>query len=249
MTKLTLTLLATALFTALPTFATPDFDSLTIRSTEINMGPTYSTSVTTIDPSSGVRTDSQMYNTDITGWEFKYSEQISDNTYWYSNYRNDRAVFTENTQIYTPAPVQIVYESEQTRMSTRQWSFGAGYILNLSPNTTLDFSGGLGRAKVKLHNYVTYDDEITNTNGSYLVKNHSYSTVAAYQVRLRHEFSEDLEFYTSIGNERWYADENETISVQTVGFHYDLFGDIALSFEFGKYDDEERTAIGAHLTF
>lgn len=249
MKKLTLTVLATTLFTAVPALATPHFDTLTIRSTEINNGPTYSTSTTLINPSTGVRTDTQTYSTDITGWEFKYSEQISDNTYWYSNYRNDRAVFTENTQIYTPAPVQIVYEREQTRMSTRQWAFGAGYIFNLSPNTTLDLSGGLGRAKVKLHNYVTFDDEITDTSGSYLVKNHSYSTIAAYQLRLRHNFSEDLEFYTSIGNERWYADENETISVQTVGFNYDFLGDFALSFEFGKYDDEERTAIGVQLSF
>jgi hypothetical protein len=241
------TLCVFACTASLSALATPSFDSLTIRSTEISAPNEHEFRTVSIDPVTGVRTDRQFQQSDINGWELKFSEQISENSYWTAGYRNDRSSSSENTQIYQPSPITISTLSQHTRFSTRQYSLGAGYIFDLSKNTTLDFSGNIGRLKLKTKDVTRYGTE--QSSQTYWQDDHNYTTIAGYQARVRHEFGDDIEFYATIGGERWYADTEDTVRVQTVGLNYFIFGDTAISFEYGKYDDEARTAIGAHFRF
>lgn len=247
MTMFTRSLIALALTTSISAFATPSFDSLTIRATNINAPSADTYNTVSVDPVSGVRTDTQNYASDVNGWELKWSEQLSDHTYWFAGYRNDRTSFTENAQMYQPSPITIMRFSNETSVSTRQYSLGAGYIFKLSDRTTVDVNGSMGRLKLKGTEFTSYTSE--NNYQTFVQSGHSYATVAGYNARLRHEFSDDFEFYASVGGERWYADEDDTISVQTVGVNYFIFDETAISVEYGKYDDEERTAVGVHFTF
>ncbi len=236
-----------ALTSSLSAMATPSFDSLTIRSTEISAPNEFPNTNLYVDPTTGATTKTQANQSDVNGWELKYSEQLNDSTYWFANFRNDRFSQTEYSQMYQPSPPDIANFFNETNVTTRQYTWGAGYIINLSENTTVDFSGSIGRMKLKVKDYFQYTAD--QTSAEFSQNKHSYSTIAGYNARLRHEFTEDLEFYTSIGGERWYADEDDTISVQTVGLNYFIFDETAISFEYGKYDDEERTAVGVHFTF
>lgn len=227
--------------------ATPSFDSLTIRSTEISAKNESPRQLISVDPNTGERTDTQFNDSDVRGWEVDYSEQLNDNTYWFAGYRNDRQSLTEHSQIYQPSPITISNYFNQTNITTRQYTLGAGYIFELSEHTTFDINGSIGRMKLKVDDFHQMDSEQTTT--TFLLRSHHYSTVAGYNARLRHEFTEDLEFYTSIGGERWYADEDDTISVQTIGLNYFIFDETAISVEYGKYDGEERSAVGVHFTF
>ena len=227
--------------------ATPSFDSLTIRSTEISAPNEFPETVYYVDPNTGREIQTQRNESDVNGWELKYSEQLNDNTYWFANYRNDRFSQTEYSQMSQPTPPVIANLFNETNVSTRHYTWGAGYIFNLSEHTTVDFSGSIGRMKLKAKDFFRYTSG--QSANSYVENVRTYSTVAGYGARFRHEFTEDLEFYTSIGGERWYADEDDTISVQTIGLNYFIFDETAISVEYGKYDDEERSAVGVHFTF
>ncbi|MDZ7903989.1 MAG: hypothetical protein U5L01_16305 [Rheinheimera sp.] len=135
---------------------------------------------------------------------------------------------TEHSQIYQPSPITISNYFNQTNITTRQYTLGAGYIFELSEHTTFDINGSIGRMKLKVDDFHQMDSEQTTT--TFLLRSHHYSTVAGYNARLHHEFTEDLEFYTSIGGERWYADEDDTISVQTIGLNYFIFDETAISY-------------------
>ncbi len=247
MTLLTRTLLTAAVITSMSTLATPSFDTLTIRATELDAPKLATSTEVTIDPTTGTRIDSQFYQSSVRGWEFNYSEQFSDRMYWSLGYQNDRATFAENSQMFQSSPLAVASYTQQTHLRTRRYTLGAGYIMPLSDNTTVDISGNIGRMKWKESESNRYDFADGYAESS--SQQNRYRTVAGYQARLRHEFGEDLEFYATLGSERWYADEDETITVQKFGLNYFIFDETAISVEFGRYDDEDRSAIGIHFTY
>lgn len=247
MTQLTRTFLTAAVFTSMSTLATPSFDTLTIRATEINAPKLATSTEVSVDPTTGTRIDSQFYQSSVRGWEFNYSEQFSDRMYWFLGYQNDRSTLTENSQMFQSSPVAVANYTQHTNLRTRHYTLGTGYIMPLSARTTVDISGSIGRMKWKEHESNRYD--FADGYAESYIQQNRYSTVAGYQARLRHEFGEDLEFYATLGGERWYADVDETISIQKVGLHYFIFDETAISVEFGRYDDEDRSAIGIHFTY
>ena len=161
MTIFSRTLIVLALASSGSAVATPSFDSLTIRSTEINAPTTQPLTTITVDPTTGTRTDTQYSESDIRGWELNYSEQTSDNTYWFATYRNDRFSQAEYSQIYQQSPITISTYPNETKVTTSRYSLGAGYIMHLSEKTTADFSGSIGRMKFKVSDYFRYTTEQT----------------------------------------------------------------------------------------